>query len=44
MESEFMTACATAQESLWLLQLLKEFGCRFPAPFSIHSDNKAMCL
>ena len=43
MESEFMAACAAAQESLWLLQLLKEFGTLFTVPITIYEDNKA-CL
>jgi len=43
MESEFMAACAAAQESLWLIQLLKEFTCKFQDPIIIFEDNKA-CL
>ena len=43
MESEFMAACAAAQESIWLLQLLTEFGCLFTVPIPIYEDNKA-CL
>ena len=43
MEAEFMAACAAAQESLWLRQLLMEFGCLFPVPIPLHEDNKA-CL
>ena len=43
MESEFMAACAAAQESVWLIQLLKEFGCQFSVPVDIYEDNKA-CL
>ena len=43
MEAEFMAACAAAQESLWLRQLLTEFGCLFPVPIPIYEDNKA-CL
>ena len=38
-----MAACAVAQESIWLLQLLKEFGCLFTVPIPIYEDNKA-CL
>jgi len=29
MEAENVAACAATQESLWLLRLLKEFGCQF---------------
>jgi len=41
MESEFMAACAAAQESVWLIQLLKEFTCKFNDPLIIYEDNKA---
>ena len=41
MESEFMAACVAAQEVLWLIQLLTEFGCLFAVPFAIFEDNKA---
>ena len=41
MESEFMAACAAAQEALWLIQLLTEFGCLFSVPVAIFEDNKA---
>jgi hypothetical protein len=41
MESEFMAACAAAQESLWLTQLLKEFTCKFQDPIILFEDNKA---
>ena len=41
MESEFMAACAAAQESVWLMQLLTEFGTKFNHPINIYEDNKA---
>ena len=41
MESEFMAACTATQESIWLLQLLKEFGCFFSDPITIYQDNQA---
>jgi len=41
MESEFMAACAAAQESVWLLQLLQELSCTFLSPMIIFEDNKA---
>jgi hypothetical protein len=41
MESEFMAACAAAQESVWLLQLLQELSCIFINPIIIFEDNKA---
>ena len=41
MESEFMVACAAAQESVWLTQILKEFGTNFNEPINIYEDNKA---
>ena len=43
MESEFMAACAAAQESVWLIQLLKELSCEFTEPVVLYEDNKA-CL
>ena len=41
MESEFMAACAAAQESVWLQQLLQELQCTFINPMIIFEDNKA---
>ena len=41
MESEFMAACAAAQESVWLQQLLQEFRCNFISPMIIFEDNRA---
>ena len=29
MEAEYMVACAATQEAIWLMRLLKEFGCIF---------------
>ena len=43
MEAEFMAACAASQESVWLIQILTEFGGVFEAPITIYEDNKA-CL
>ena len=43
MESEYMAACAAAQEAVWLIQLLKEFTCTFFHPVILFEDNKA-CL
>ena len=43
MESEYMAACAAAQEAVWLIQLLKEFTCTFFQPVILFEDNKA-CL
>jgi hypothetical protein len=41
MEAEYMAACATAQEAIWLKRLLKEFGCIFTQPFTILEDNQS---
>jgi len=41
MESEFMAACAAAQESVWLTQLLREFTCILIQPVIIFEDNKS---
>ena len=41
MEAEYMAACATAQEAIWLRRLLKEFGCLFTQPFTILEDNQS---
>jgi len=41
MESEFMAACAAAQESVWLIQLLREFTCQFINPVILFEDNKS---
>ena len=41
MESEYMAACAAAQEAVWLIQLLKEFTCQFFHPVVIFEDNSA---
>ena len=36
-----MAACAAAQESVWLQQLLQELQCTFINPMIIFEDNKA---
>jgi len=41
MESEFMAACAAAQESVWLTQLLQEFTCTLIHPVILFEDNKS---
>ena len=41
MEVENMAACAATQEALWLLRLLKEFGCQFTEPVTLLEDNQA---
>ena len=41
MEAEFMAACAAAQESVWLIQLLKELSCELKEPIVLFEDNKA---
>ena len=41
MEAENMSACACAQEGIWLKRLLEEFGCRFSSPVTILEDNQA---
>jgi len=41
MESEFMAACAAAQEAVWLRQLLLEFTCKIFRPIIIFEDNQA---
>jgi len=32
MEAVYMAACAASQEAIWLVRLLKEFGCLFTKP------------
>ena len=39
-ESEDMAACASTQEALWLIQLLKEFNRQFFKPVVLFDDNK----
>jgi hypothetical protein len=41
MEAEYMAACAAAQEAIWLIKLLKEFGCIFTKPVILLEDNVA---
>jgi hypothetical protein len=41
MEAEYMAACAASQEAIWLVRLLKEFGCLFTKPITILEDNQA---
>ena len=41
MKAEYMAACAAAQEAIWLIKLLKEFGCLFTKPVIILEDNSA---
>jgi hypothetical protein len=45
MEAEYMAACAAAQEAIWLIKVLKEFGCIFTKPVILLEDNTAaICL
>jgi len=39
MEAEYMAACAAAQEAIWFIKLLKEFGCIFTKPVIFLEDN-----
>ena len=41
MEAEYMAACAASQEAIWLVRLLKEFGCLFTKPISLMEDNQS---
>ena len=36
-----MAACAASQEAIWLLRLLKEFGCLFSRPITLLEDNQS---
>ena len=36
-----MAACAATQEAIWLMRLLKEFGCLFNKPLVLLEDNQA---
>jgi len=38
-EAEYMAACAAAHEAIWLIKLLKEFGCNFIKPTILLEDN-----
>ena len=41
MEAEYMAACAATQEAIWLMRLLKEFGCIFNKPLTLLEDNQS---
>ena len=41
MEAEYMAACAASQEAIWLIRLLKEFGCLFTKPITLMEDNQS---
>jgi len=41
MEAEYISACAAAQEALWLLRLLRELRCLFQLPFQLMQDNQS---
>jgi hypothetical protein len=41
MEAEYMAACATTQEALWLVALLKALGFHQSRPVQIQEDNQS---
>jgi len=41
MEAEYMAACATTQEALWLIAILKGLGFQQSRPVQIHEDNQS---
>jgi len=41
MEAEYMAACATTQEALWLVALLKALGFQQSRPVKIQEDNQS---
>jgi len=40
MEAEYKAACVASQEAIWLVRLLKVFGCLFAKPISLMEDNQ----
>ena len=36
-----MAACAATQEAIWLMRLLKEFGCIFNKPLVLLENNQS---
>ena len=36
-----MTACAATQEAIWLIRILREFGCIFTKPLTMFEDNQS---
>ena len=41
MEAEYMAACAATQEAIWLIRILREFGCIFTKPLTMFEDNQS---
>ena len=40
-ESEYIAACHTAREGIWLQRLCKDLGIDCDGPLALHADNKA---
>ena len=41
MEAEYMALCATTQEAIWLILLLKDLGYKQTNPIIIFEDNQS---